>query len=54
MHDQIMSIMGEIDSSRFDITAQAPGAAGRLPLTDDLLTCSACPRMSEWAGSLGN
>ena len=37
MHDQIMSIMGEIDSSRFDITAQAPGAAGRLPLTDDLL-----------------
>ncbi|WP_285852668.1 YjhG/YagF family D-xylonate dehydratase [Paenibacillus lactis] len=37
MHEQIMSIMGEKDSSCFDIMAYAPGAAGRLPLTDDLL-----------------
>ena len=28
---------GEKDSSGFDIIAHAPGAAGRLPLTDDLL-----------------
>lgn len=37
MHEPIMSIMGEKDSNCFDIIAQAPGASGRLPLTDDLL-----------------
>lgn len=36
MYEQITSIMGETASNCFDIIAHAPGAAGRLPLTDDL------------------
>lgn len=37
MYEQITSIMGETASNCFDIIAHAPGADGRLPLTDDLL-----------------
>lgn len=37
MYEQIVSIMGEKESSSYDIIAHAPGATGRLPLTDDLL-----------------